>query len=595
MTPELEQLIEQAWQQSYLDAPRAAEIGRRIVAASRHEPQSLAAGFGWLHVALAEVRIGDADIAAEATAHAREVFERAGHARGTALADEVRAIQMRRAGDLAGCAALQDQIDQRTDRAYTDHDRFIAHNSRAITHKLLNHIDEALRHFYAGHAAARRTGWPGPQILAMGNLGGFHQDLYNLDDARALCEQTLQSAREAGARQAIGTAAANLIIIHYALGQATQSRAMAEFLITHEDELLPGTLERQAGPIALGHLASGEIEAAQRCLDRGAIGPLAAGDGRAMWAWLQARCALARGDAEGARSFCDEFFALVEEGSVEAQPYDLLQIFRAAAEASEQLGDLAQALAFTRRAQRTYEELVGRSARARYIALEVAHQVDAARQERDAAVLLRQSAEDDRARLVELNAQLQAKIGETERLQAQLKEQALRDPLTGLHNRRYLFEVAPRLIDIAQRQEGHLCVVVIDLDRFKQLNDSYGHAAGDEVLRAFSALLNQSVRRSDVLCRHGGEEFVVVMPDITLAGAEAMLARLLVAYGALRLQSGKHSLPACSFSAGIAVFPRHGATLDQLLSRADRALYVAKEAGRSRIEVAQNTGFATLS
>ena len=92
MTPELEQLIEQAWQQSYLDAPRAAEIGRRIVAASRHEPQSLAAGFGWLHVALAEVRIGDADIAAEATAHAREVFERAGHARGTALADEVPAV-----------------------------------------------------------------------------------------------------------------------------------------------------------------------------------------------------------------------------------------------------------------------------------------------------------------------------------------------------------------------------------------------------------------------------------------------------------------------------------------------------------------------
>lgn len=595
MAQDLDALIEQAWQQSYLDAPRAAEIGRRLVAASRHEPQSLAAGFGWLHVALAEVRVGDAQVAAEASAHAREVFQRARHVRGIALADEVRAIQLRRNGDLAGCAALLEQIDTRAGRGYTDHDQFIAHNSRAITHKLLNHIDEALRHFYAAHAAARRTGWPGPQILAMGNLGGFHQDLYNLDDARTLCEQTLQSAREAGARQAVGTAAANLIIIHHALGQAAQSRAMAEFLITHEDELLPGTLERQAGPIALGHLASGEIEQAQRHLDGGAIGPLAAGDGRSMWAWLQARCALACGDAAAARRFCDEFVELHEKRSVEAQPYDLLQIFRVAAEACEALGDLAAALAFTRRAQKSYEELVGRSARARYIALEVAHQVDAARQERDAAVLLRQSAEDDRARLVELNAQLQSKIAETDRLQAKLKEQALRDPLTGLHNRRYLFEVAPRLIELAQRQQGHLCVVVADLDRFKQLNDSYGHAAGDEVLRAFAALLNQSVRRSDVVCRHGGEEFVIVMPDITLAGAEAMLARLLVAYSALRLHAGKHALPSCSFSAGIAVCPGHGTTLDQLLSRADRALYAAKEAGRSRIEVAHNTGFATLT
>ncbi len=587
-------LIAQAWQLSYLDAPRALELGRQIVALTRHEPDSLATGFGWLHVALAEVRVGDAAVAREATGHAREVFLRAGHKRGLALADEVQAIQRRRSGDVKGCADLLDAIDARGDRGYDDHDQFIAHNSRAITAKLLGRPDDALRHFYEAHAAAKRTSWPGPIILSLGNLGGFHQDLHNLDDARQLCEQALQAAREAGARQSVATATANLIIIHHALGQMAQARAMGEVLVTHCAELPAGALDRLSSPLALAHLAVGEIDAAQRYLDRGATHPVADGDGRAFWTWLQARCALARGDAAGALQVTRAVIAEHEQGRLAAQPYDLLQIHRAAADAAEKLGDLASALACTRRAQACYEELVGRSARARYIALEVAHQVHAARQERDEAVQSRQSAENDRAKLAELNKQLRAKFAETERLQTQLKEQALRDPLTGLHNRRYLFEMAPRLIDLAERAQKSVCLVVLDLDHFKQLNDSFGHQAGDEVLKAFSALLNQSLRRSDVLCRHGGEEFVIVMPEISVDGAEAMLARLMATYGELRLNSGLRQLPAGSFSAGVALFPRHGKTLDQLLSRADRALYAAKEAGRARVEVAQTTNFATL-
>ncbi len=591
----VEALIGQAWQLSYYDAPRALELGRRIVALTRHDPQSLAAGFGWLHVALAEVRVGDIAVAREATEHAREVFLRAGHRRGLSLADEVHAIQRRRAGDVQACADLHAAIDERADRGYDDHDQFIAHNSRAITAKLLGRADHALRHFYDAHAAAKRTGWMGPIILSLGNLGGFHQDLYNLDDARLLCEQALRAAREGGALQSMASAAANLIIIHHALGQVAEARAMGEFLRTHADKMPPGTLDRLTSQMALAHLAAGEIEAAQRYLERGATHAVADGDGRAFWTWLKARCALAAGDAPAALEVARAVIVEHQQGRLSAQPYDLLQIHRAAADAAEKLGDLASALAFTRSAQALYEELVGRSARARYIALEVAHYVDAARQERDEAVQSRQSAEHDRERLAELNTQLRTKIAETERLQAQLKEQALRDPLTGLHNRRYLFEMAPRLIDLAERAQGSVCVVVLDLDHFKQLNDNFGHQAGDEVLKAFSALLSHSLRRSDVLCRHGGEEFVIVMPEITLDGAEAMLARLMTTYGELRLNSGLRQLPAGSFSAGVAIFSRHGKTLDQLLSSADRALYAAKEAGRARVEVAQATNFATLN
>ena len=589
------ELITRAWQLSYLDATRALEIGRLIVARTWHEPESLEAGYGWLHVALAEVRVGDTQVAADAAAHARAVFERSAHLRGMALADEVRAIHMRRCGDFAGSRALQLAIDALPQRGYNEHDQFISLNSRAITCKHLGRVDDALHYFYQAHAAARHTGWPGPQILALGNLGGYHQDLFNLDDARSLGEQALALAREAGARQTVSTVAANLIATHHAAGNLAQARALAEFLLTHTQELLPGALEWLPMPMALAFLGTGELDTAQSYLDRGAISLQGDGDGKAFWSWLQARCHLARGHVAQARAVADAMIDAVEHHGVSAQPYDLLQLYRAAADACEQLGDLAAALSCTRRSQKQYEELVGRSARARYIALEVAHQVDATRLERDQAVASRDSAEGDRERLAEVNRQLQLKMAETESLQAQLKEQALRDPLTGLHNRRYLFEMAPRLLELAARQSGPLCVVAIDLDRFKALNDSFGHLAGDDVLRAFAELLRQNLRRSDVSCRHGGEEFVLVMPDISLDGAEAMLQRLLDAFTELRLVTPRHHLPACSFSAGIAVFPGHGVTLEQLLSRADRALYAAKDAGRSRIEIAQLTGFSTLS
>jgi diguanylate cyclase (GGDEF)-like protein len=589
------ELTEQAWELSYLDAAQALALGRRIVAATRHEPESLAAGYGWLIVALVEARIGEPQVAADATDHARAVFARVQHVRGMALADEVRAIHLRRAGDFAGSGAVHDTIDALPARDYTDHDQFVAHNSRAITCKHLGRVDDALRHFYQAYAAARRTGWPGPEILALGNLGGFHQDLYNLDDARSLSEQALNMARLAGARQTIATTAANLIVTHHAAGQPAEARALAEFLLTHGHELAPGALDHFPMQMALAFYGAGEFDTAQRYLDRGAIGALGDGDGKAFWSWLQARCHLAQARAGEARTVVEAMIDAVEIAGVSAQPYDLVQLYRAAADCCEELGDLAAALRYTRRSHEHYEEMLGRSARARYIALEVTHQIDAARHERDQAVASRDSAEDDRARLAAMNRQLQAKIAEIESLHAQLKEQALRDPLTGLHNRRYLFEVAPRMLSQAARREASLCVVVLDLDRFKTLNDNFGHQAGDEVLRAFARLLTDELRGGDVICRHGGEEFVIVMPDIHLVDADALLSRLLQRYAALRLVTPKHHLPALSFSAGIAVFPGHGNTLELLLSRADRALYAAKDAGRSRIEVAQLTGFSTLN
>lgn len=594
--PDHAALLARAWQLSYLDPPAARGVGRQLAASGR----GLAQAEGWLHVALAEVRVGDPVAAQRALAQARDAYQQAvtdpaARARGLALCDEVHAIELRRGGDCVAAAALQAELDSRGGFERDAMHSFISHNSRAITSKLLGQADAALRHFYAASDAAARTGWAGPRVTALANLGGYQHDLYNLQDACRLSEQALAAAREVGATQATVTTAANLTAIYYAAGDMPAARAMAQFLIDHRDQWPPATLWRYAVPLALGHLAVGEVDAAYRYLESGPVGGIGDGDGMTVWAWLMARCLLARNDAQGARAVAEKTLEQRRNQHLTDPPYDLMELHRALADACESAGDAVAALAYLRQAQALYEQLVGRSARARYVAMEVSHELTRAQAERDLAVDARRSVENDHRRLAELNAALQAQMLETERLHARLSEQALRDPLTALHNRRYLFEMAPGLLELARRQTKPLCVVLIDLDHFKLLNDTYGHAAGDAVLQRFSTLLAHMLRRSDVVVRYGGEEFVAVMPDIDAEGAQAMLARLLEAFQDQQVELGRRRLPRGSFSAGVALYPRHGSTLEQLLSRADRGLYSAKNHGRARIEMAPRTGFGTLA
>jgi diguanylate cyclase (GGDEF)-like protein len=588
--------VTRLWELCYLDPLAARDLGLRMATGTGE-----AAAQGWLHVALADVRVGTGEQAHMALASARAGFASCsprGAKLGLALCDEVQAIALRRASDLAGSAALQTQIDVRNDFERDAMFRFLAHNSRAITARLLGKSDEALRHFYAACAAADQTGWVGPRVTALSNLGGYQQDLYNLEDARALSEQAFDAACRAGVRQTVTVAAANLIVIYRAAGEPARARAMVEFLLTCPEEQIPGSLQHYALNLAIGHLSVGEIDDALRYLEPGAVphslGKLD-GDNLVTWTWVKAQCLLARDDAAQARSLIERTLAARVQSPVSDPPYDMMELYRAQSDACERLGDPGAALSCLRRAQALYEELVGRSARARYIALEVSHQLAQAQRERDAAVLSRRSAESDSARLAELNTALQAKVEETQALHTQLTEQALRDPLTGLHNRRYLFEAVPGLLERTRRQDSPLCVVLLDLDHFKLLNDTFGHAAGDEVLKRFARLLVDTLRRSDIVCRYGGEEFVAVMPDIDAAGAQAKIEQLLCAFQVTPAEAGRRRMPRTSFSAGIAIFPRHGQTLEKLLLRADRGLYAAKHQGRARVEMAPKTGFGVLA
>jgi len=191
-------------------------------------------------------------------------------------------------------------------------------------------------------------------------------------------------------------------------------------------------------------------------------------------------------------------------------------------------------------------------------------------------------------RLRDANEVLNGKLEEITVLHQRLQEQAMRDPLTGLFNRRFLDETLAHELARAKRDGYPLSVAMIDVDYFKTVNDTYGHKAGDEVLKAIGDLLQSQAREGDIPCRYGGEEFVLVTPRMPLDSARQRAEQWRAAFAARRIRHGDLEL-GVTFSIGLATYPDHAATADGLMLNADRALYRAKALGRNRVEVAEKT------
>jgi diguanylate cyclase (GGDEF)-like protein/PAS domain S-box-containing protein len=172
------------------------------------------------------------------------------------------------------------------------------------------------------------------------------------------------------------------------------------------------------------------------------------------------------------------------------------------------------------------------------------------------------------------------------KLREALRTQSVRDALTGLYNRRYLEEVLEREVRRAARSAQSLGILMIDLDHFKNFNDTYGHDAGDAVLRETGQFLANGIRAEDFVCRFGGEEFVVILPTADTNSSQARAERLRSKMRALTVMHQGRSLGMITISIGVASFPEHGVSPKELMAAADAALYEAKRAGRDRVAVA---------
>jgi diguanylate cyclase (GGDEF)-like protein/PAS domain S-box-containing protein len=181
------------------------------------------------------------------------------------------------------------------------------------------------------------------------------------------------------------------------------------------------------------------------------------------------------------------------------------------------------------------------------------------------------------------------------KLRDSLRAQALRDPLTGLFNRRYMEETLDREILRVQRRNQPLALIMVDLDNLKPINDSRGHEAGDQVIKALGRFLKSQVRREDVACRYGGDEFTLIMPEASLEIACQRAELVRQGINRLRVVHGDRSLGPITASFGVATFPDHGTTGEDLVRAADAALYHAKQQGRNQLGIALTADKLALS
>jgi diguanylate cyclase (GGDEF)-like protein/PAS domain S-box-containing protein len=168
-------------------------------------------------------------------------------------------------------------------------------------------------------------------------------------------------------------------------------------------------------------------------------------------------------------------------------------------------------------------------------------------------------------------------------LREELREQAVRDPLTGLYNRRFMEENLERELSRAQRQNTSLCVAMLDIKHFKCINDTFGHAAGDELLAELGRILIENMRKSDIACRYGGDEFVLILPDSTLDNANHRVQQILELVKELRFWHDDQQIESPIMSAGVAEAHKHNFNVREILKAADEALYAAKNADRDLV------------
>ncbi len=506
--------------------------------------------------------------------------------RAADLLQQVQAQWHRREGRLDEAEALLRPLHGRAEQRPVI-DAYVTTGALGIVLSMTGDDHGALDMFFQGLALARRSGEDALLVNALNNLGSYQSDLHNLEDATPLLEECLAGARRLGSRRQMIYAAGNLVQCLCLMGHAARALEIArEHLIGRiQSDDLP-SLHRDE-EIAHALLDNGLVDAAESALGGEAHVDPMSNELATARVWLGARILLARGRAGEALQLCLKRQELLnEQGEEGTVAIDRVNLLRVAAQAADQTGDHALAYRLLNDAFAKHEQLLGRAARSRQLSLQISHRVSHAEWERD-------SARQATIQLEALNASLQSQVIETERLRLRLQAQALEDPLTGLYNRRHLLDAGSALLSLLRRRAEPLAVVMVDLDHFKQVNDRHGHEAGDRVLRGFAELARGEMRAEDVVCRYGGEEFVLLLPGARALQAAARVDELLRRFGDMRFEGAEGVVFSCNFSAGVADSVNVDEALPALLARADAALYIAKEAGRACVQMAPPPGVST--
>ncbi len=244
---------------------------------------------------------------------------------------------------------------------------------------------------------------------------------------------------------------------------------------------------------------------------------------------------------------------------------------RELAEAFKKSGDPARALMHFEHYFELHQAVFDAESDRRLKTIEIAHQVESARKDREIYQLR--------------SVQLQQEIEERKKAQAALEQLATQDGLTGLFNRRHILELAARAFDQAQRYRRPLSTIMLDIDHFKEINDTFGHAAGDKILSEVGGRMQALMRKVDMLGRYGGDEFIIFLPETGQEGARRLAERLRAALCEQPQSFGVEIDVTISMGISSTYGSAPGLTLDELIRQADQALYLAKQSGRNRVSI----------
>jgi len=579
-------LARKSWQLQHVDSRRAIALAEKALALALAGADVAAEGWARLSRGFHRLNFATPDEAAPELTLAQHCFESTADQAGLILAATGLARSLWRAGRfrqaLPRALALRDEGL----RVLGRDERGILFNTIACCYSSLGHSEEAFAYLYEALGRAHPARARGFDAVLHCNLadelvqlGDFHEALRHLEPAIAHCAE-LNNPR------LLGLLLINRVICLTELDRAREALPDIErVLALPADEAGRGTLCSHFEILAVAALRAGEVAFGGTLVEMARHAPATPNPEEqveriiAAALFEQALGHIPQALAELARAMP----LAVGEGAEGLRLRARCMVFLALAELHERNGDPERALASMRVWQRLHLERAQLSSRARYQAATLQTELLRLQHRLDENVARRRATERARAELEAINGQLSRKVDEVQALQAELKQQATRDFLTGLFNRRHLNDILPAMLALAQRHRQPLSVAIIDLDHFKTVNDQFGHGAGDTLLEAFGRLLSKRCRKSDVACRYGGEEFCLLMPRTDATAACRKVSALLKLWRGEVFSLDGARLDGLSFSAGVCESRPPPQSAAALLKAADDALLMAKQLGRSRV------------
>lgn len=576
----------QAWNLLHVDSPRARALAEQAVAAGRDTGDLPAEGWARLALGFHMLYYATAPEAAAELRRAEACLSRCGERAGLLLAGAGIARSMWRQGRVQEALAQVLPLRDEGVRVLRHEQRGVLLNTIAGCYSAQGDSAQAFAYMFEALRDAGPARGRGFDTVLHCNLSHELMQIGDSEHALQHVDQGLARCNGLTNPRLVSVLLINRIACLAALGRAAEALPdIAAVLAMPTDASGRGPMAPAYEALAIAALRAGErelgAELVARSRDEGAS---SLPDEQLERLTAAALLALVDGDADAAVSTLEPMLRQAHDDAVEGLSLRIrAQYFAVLSEAQEARGDPAAALAALRRCEALQRMQTRQASRARYQAATLQTELLGLQHRLDENDARRRHTERARAELAEINAQLSRKVEEVQALQHALHEQATRDTLTGLFNRRHLNDALPTLVALAERERQTLALVIIDLDHFKAVNDTHGHAAGDRLLAAFGALLAGQTRRSDVACRYGGEEFCLLMPRTDAAGARRKVQALLRRWRNLVFDLGGVLLQGQTFSAGVADTTLAPDSPDALLKAADDQLLAAKRAGRNRV------------